>query len=112
DGHDLAGLRILIVEDQMLVAMDLEMIVAEARGIVVATTNSAREAFAALDRERPDLAILDVSLGETSSEPIAVRLAERGIPFMFATGYADSGAIPSRFKDVPIVRKPYEGATI
>lgn len=109
---DLSGLRILIVEDQMLVAMDLELIIADANGEVVATAGSAREALAALDKVRPDIAILDVNLGDTTSEPVAARLEAEGIPFMFATGYGDGGAIPERFSHVTIVRKPYEGRTI
>lgn len=96
----------------MLVAMDLEMIIAGAQGTVVATASSAREAFAALDRERPHVAILDVNLGDATSEPIAARLAREAIPFMFATGYGDGGAIPGGFSGVPIVRKPYEGSSI
>ena len=109
---DLSGVRILVVEDQMLVAMDLELILEQANGTVIATANSPREAFAALDRERPDLAILDVNLGDATSEPIARRLAGEGIPFMFATGYGEGGAIPQAFSDVPTVRKPYEASAI
>lgn len=109
---DLDGMRILIVEDQMLVAMDLEQIIEQANGVVLATANSPREAFAALDRERPDLAILDVNLGDVTSEPIARRLTEEQIPFMFATGYGDGGAIPQAYAETPTVRKPYEASAI
>ncbi len=109
---DLNGMRILIVEDQMLVAMDLEQIIEQANGVVLATANSPREAFGALDRDRPDLAILDVNLGDATSEPIARRLAGDGIPFMFATGYGEGGAIPQAYADTPIVRKPYEASAI
>ncbi|MEO3388030.1 HWE histidine kinase domain-containing protein [Mesorhizobium sp. CAU 1741] len=112
DGGDLAGIRVLIVEDQLLVALDLEMIIEDAEGTVLATASSAREAFAALERERPHLAILDVNLGDTTSEPIAQRLVEQGIPFMFATGYGDGGVLPEQFSRVPVVSKPYEASAI
>lgn len=109
---DLSGARVLIVEDQLLVAMDLETIIEDAKATVMATASSAREAISVLDRELPDVAILDVNLGETSSEVVAQRLSERGVPFMFATGYSDGGAIPAQFSNVPVVRKPYEAMAI
>lgn len=46
------------------------------------------------------------------SFPLAQALKERGIPFVFATGYADSSQIPGKFADVPVVRKPYNGAEL
>ncbi|PZQ47303.1 MAG: signal transduction histidine kinase [Rhodovulum sulfidophilum] len=102
-----AGLRVLVVEDQLLIAMELEQILEDLGHEVLATATSPSEALAVLAGARPDVAILDVNLGDATSEPIAEALAGRGVPFLFATGYADGGAIPERFRSVPAVRKPY-----
>lgn len=107
-----ATVSILIVEDQMLIALDLEQILDEAGFAVAATAGSAREALAWLERNGPDAAILDVNLGDETSEAVADALQARNIPFMFATGYGEAGAIPHRFSAVPTVRKPYAAETI
>ena len=60
----------------------------------------------------PDVAILDVNLGAETSLPVAEELTRRGVPFVFATGYADTTMIPPAFKSVTIVRKPYEAAAL
>jgi len=60
-----------------------------------------------LDSETPTLAILDVNLGEETSLPVAERLADLGVPFLFATGYGEQLDLPDRFAAVPIAQKPY-----
>ena len=60
----------------------------------------------------PDLAVLDFNLGGATSEAIAEILEARGVPFVFATGYADNVMIPARFRHVPVVRKPINGAAL
>ena len=110
-GIDLAGKRALIVEDQMLIALDLEQILEDAGLKVIATVTSPTEAFASLDKDLPDVAILDVNLGDGNSEPIGHALRQRGVPFIFATGYGDAG-IGDDFADIPVVRKPYSRESI
>ncbi|MGE0664915.1 MAG: HWE histidine kinase domain-containing protein [Sphingomonadales bacterium] len=111
-GADLGGARVLVVEDQMLIAMDLESILlAQGAGEVVATS-SAADALVRLQGFVPDAAVLDVNLGTGTSEPVADELVRRGIPFAFATGYGDRTIIPERFAAIPVVRKPYEAASI
>lgn len=107
----LAGIRTLIVEDQMLIALDLEQILEDAGLEVLATVTSSAEALAYLERNLPDLAVLDVNLGDGNSEPIAHALRARNIPFIFATGYGDDG-IARTLADVPVVRKPYSREAI
>jgi len=58
------------------------------------------------------VAVLDVNLGDGTSETIARHLQEIGVPFIFATGYGDGGIIPDDFSGVPVVRKPYEREVI
>ena len=112
-GVNLSGKRVLLLEDQMLIAMDLEQILEEAGVTVVATLTSSRDAIAYLSsNDIPDAAILDVNLGEETSEQVAEQLLSRGVPFLFATGYGDGGAIAGTFPEVPVVRKPYARETI
>jgi light-regulated signal transduction histidine kinase (bacteriophytochrome)/CheY-like chemotaxis protein len=107
----LADLELLLVEDQMLIAADVEAMLADHGIDKVTTTPSAADAFRRLKEFTPDFAILDVNLGSGTSLPIAEELLRRDIPFVFATGYSDRSIIPSSFS-APVVRKPYEAATL
>jgi CheY-like chemotaxis protein len=104
----LAGTKALIVEDQMLIAMDLEQMLDTIGISEIVTTNSTREALERLGTFNPDIAILDVNLGGETSEAIADELDRRKIPFLFATGYGEQSIIPARFSSKSIVRKPYD----
>lgn len=108
DNLDLAGMTALIVEDQLLIAIDLEQILEDVGVIVLNTLTSSRDALEFLAGSAPDFAILDINLGHETSEPIARLLAERGTPFLFATGYGDDGTIPDDLAAVPVARKPFE----
>jgi len=106
------NLSLLLVEDQMLIAMDVEDMLA-AKGILkVSTAGSAIDALKRLKSFSPDVAVLDVNLGTGTSMPVAEELTRREIPFVFATGYGDTSIISDSFADVPIVRKPYEGEVL
>ena len=108
----LAGQRVLLVEDQYVIALDAEQILKEsgAEDVLIAATPA--EAERALTAARPDIAVLDVNLGRFTSVSIARRLRELGVRFIFATGYGDSRMIPDDFQDVPVVRKPYSAAAL
>ena len=105
NGHGgVEGLRLLIVEDATLLALELEAGLVEAGATIVGTAGDVDEAMG--HAEAPlDAAVLDVNLGGKLVTPVAERLAARGVPFVFATGYGERGA-PGGF-DAPIVRKPY-----
>jgi light-regulated signal transduction histidine kinase (bacteriophytochrome)/ActR/RegA family two-component response regulator len=103
------GLSVLMVEDQLLIAMDVQTMLAS-EGASVETASSVKEAMHSLSIIRPDVAILDINLGNGSSLPVAHALMAEGIPFVFATGYGENGLIPASLADVPIVRKPYDVA--
>lgn len=98
------GLRLLIVEDATLLALELEAGLVEAGATIVGTAGDVDEALG-LAEATLDAAVLDVNLGGKLVVPVAQRLAARGIPFVFATGYGERGA-PGGFS-APIVRKPY-----
>jgi CheY-like chemotaxis protein len=99
------------VEDQMLIAADVEAMLADHGITKVTTAPSVAEAMRRLKMFTPNVAILDVNLGAGTSLPIAEELANRGVPFVFATGYSDRSIIPPHLA-APIVRKPYEAATL
>ncbi|HLH90468.1 MAG TPA: response regulator [Xanthobacteraceae bacterium] len=99
--------RILVVEDEMLIAMLVEDWLAELKCETVGPTGSAAEALALIEDGELDGAILDVSLDGHDSFPIADALRVRNVPFVFATGHG-FGHIAERFKDAPTLTKPYD----
>ncbi|NML11917.1 GAF domain-containing protein [Sphingobium sp. AR-3-1] len=107
----LKGRTVLLVEDNMIIAMDGEDALRDlgAEVMTAASVGRAREAIAI---QPVDLAVLDFNLGHETSLPIADMLAERSIPFIFATGYGDGLELPARFKGVTLLKKPYSGATL
>ncbi|UOK69750.1 HWE histidine kinase domain-containing protein [Ancylobacter polymorphus] len=104
----LSELGVLLVEDQMLIAMDVEMMLNDAGIDNVVTAPSAAEALRRLQDFTPDVAVLDVNLGAGTSAPVAQELQRLGVPFLFATGYGDRSMIPAGCESVPVLPKPYE----
>ncbi len=102
------GLEVLLVEDQMLIAMDAEAMLAEAGAGSVTASASVKDGLARLDETAPDVAVLDLNLGRETSIGLALELERRGIPFVFATGYGEGPLIPAGMEAVPVVRKPYD----
>lgn len=98
--------KILLVEDEALIAMMLEDIIVELGYDMACHADSVPAAAEALDTGRFDAAILDVNLGGERVWPIAERLQDAGIPFLLSTGASDNDT-PARFADVPTARKPY-----
>jgi CheY-like chemotaxis protein len=109
------GLNILLVEEEALIAMDIEQLCYDLGAATVETVNSeAKPCPEALDSAGAnarmlgfDAAILDAKVGEGCTTDLARRLKEHGIPFVFATGYTSGDAIFEEFPDVPVVSKPY-----
>jgi len=107
-GGRLAGepFRLLLVEDEALIALMLEDMV---EGLGCAVTAVAPRVALGLSMAEAgdfDLAILDVNVAGENVEPVAERLAAKGVPFVFATGYGEAG-VPLRFRDRPVVAKPF-----
>jgi len=100
----IAGLKVLIVEDSLLLALELEAGLEDAGVVVVGCAAELSEALAMVEMDF-DVAVLDADLNGQSVAPVAELLRTMGRPFVFATGYADKAA-PMGF-DAPIVRKPY-----
>ncbi|MBA5804623.1 HWE histidine kinase domain-containing protein [Rhizobium changzhiense] len=112
DDQPLAGLNVLLVENNLIIAMDGEDILRRL-GADVATAPSVTEAMEILAGQSFDLALLDVNLGDETSFGIADRLAADGVPFVFATGYGEGIAQANSHSDAPVLQKPYtmEGVT-
>jgi CheY-like chemotaxis protein len=100
------GLRILIVEDALLLALELEAGLQEAGAVIAGSAADLEEAMRMVDLPL-DAAVLDANLNGVSVLPVAQALAARGVPFVFATGYGDSKMAPQGF-DAPVIRKPYD----
>ncbi|WDY56121.1 HWE histidine kinase domain-containing protein [Pseudomonas sp. PSKL.D1] len=109
---DLSQLRVMILEDQLVIAVGLEQILADAHIEQVHTACSEDEAIRLLNTQPLDVAVLDVNLGTGNSLGVADELARRNIPFVFATGYGDSLCIPAHLQHVQVVRKPYDAGCI
>jgi len=101
------GRRIMIVEDEALVAMILEDQLEELGLSIVATCANVADAMGAIDKNTPDAAILDVNLGGQLVYPVADRLIDRGIPFVFVTGYGRE-SIDRRYASIQVLEKPVE----
>jgi PAS domain S-box-containing protein len=103
---DLKGARVLIVEDAVLLAMELENGLSDAGAKVIGPAYELEEAMGLLDQPI-DAAVLDANLNGHSVRPVAEALARRKVPFVFATGYGEAGGAPGGF-DAPVIRKPYD----
>lgn len=106
----LTGRRCLVLDDEFLIALDIQQIL-ETAGAEVLCTGTAADALAAVrDGSRFDLAVLDVKLGgpAQTSLSVAAMLAEKRVPFVFLTGMRRDEMHRSRYPDAPVVEKPYE----
>ena len=107
NGSDvLQGRRILIVEDEMLVAMELEQMLAEHGCEILGPASTIDRALALLQRQRPDAAVLDVNLNGTTVAPVAAALREQHVPFVLATGYGGNQAMQPELRGAPRLDKP------
>jgi two-component SAPR family response regulator len=106
------GRRILLVEDDYLIATELARFFSSRGATVIGPAGTVSAALRLLERtEEVDLAMIDMNLRGEMAFPIADKLQERGIRFAFATGY-DEDAIPSRYRAVPRCEKPVSPARI
>ena len=102
----LTGLRVLVVEDEMMVSMLIEDMLAELGCDVVGPASRLEEAMKIAREADLDCAVLDVNLGGHPIFPLADLLRERGAPFAFATGYGDAG-LREVDRGSPVLQKPF-----
>jgi light-regulated signal transduction histidine kinase (bacteriophytochrome)/CheY-like chemotaxis protein len=108
----LRGKDVLLVEDSLIIALDAEDLLDRLGAGSVLTESTAVGAIAAIETKRPDIAILDINLGDHDSVPIANRLAELGVPYIFATGYGEQSQLPNQHKSRSVLQKPYTLASL
>lgn len=102
-----SALKVLVVEDEALIAMMIEDILIELGHSIVATAGRFDAALDHASKRTFDLAVLDLNLNGERTDAIAGALRARGIPFVFATGYGSAG-VQDEWRDVPIVQKPFQ----
>ena len=98
-------LKVLVVEDESIVALDIENMLEEIGCKVVASVPRLVKALYLASSLDIDLAVLDINLAGEVVYPLAFRLADRGIPFVFSTGYS-TATLPPELRDRPLVKKP------
>jgi PAS domain S-box-containing protein len=99
--------RVLLVEDEALVAMMIQETLAEFGFQVIGPISTASEALASARDSPLDAAVLDINLGDGMVYTVAEILHKRGVPFVFVTGY-DADSVDARFAGVPVLQKPIE----
>lgn len=110
----IAGAHCLVLDDEFLIALDIQQILEAAGAASAICVANAEDALATLHGERAfDLAVLDLKLGGSAhSLTVAAALAARGTPFIFLTGMSCDDALLRGFPDVPVVEKPYHASSL
>lgn len=106
--NGIAGLRLLVVEDEMLIAMTIEDVLTDLGCVVIGPAGSVAQALQILnDGQQIDGAILDLNLKGEQALPVAAVLQKRGTPFFFLTGYGSAGLDQTQFS-APVLPKPFD----
>jgi CheY-like chemotaxis protein len=103
--------RVLIVEDEMFVAILLEDMLSELGYKVAGMASRVANALPLVDALDFDFAILDVNLAGEMSFPVADLLAEKGVPYLFSTGYGRPGIVPAH-AHCPVLSKPFSSGDL
>ena len=111
ESADLTGLKILVVEDEMLVSMLVEDMLTDFGCFVVGPAADIAEATALALAGGFDAALLDVNLGGKPIFPVADLLRDMGVPFVFASGYGEAGIEPGH-RGAPVLQKPFREADL
>jgi CheY-like chemotaxis protein len=109
EGVELTGCRVLVVEDEFLLAMELETLLEQRGCTVLGPVPSVGQALAMLDRGQPEAALLDVNLKGERATPLAAALQDRGVPFVLITGYSESQLSEPELRQAPRLDKPVNG---
>ena len=108
----LQGRRVLVIEDESLVAMLLETILDDMGCSVIGPESNIDDGLrSAMGEASLDAALLDVNVAGQEVFPIAEALKARGVPFVFSTGYGESG-LPEHWRGNPTIQKPFTEAAI
>jgi CheY-like chemotaxis protein len=102
----LEGLSVLVVEDEAPIALQLEDMLVELGCTVVGPASRVAQALQLLNDEEVDAAVLDVNIAGELVYPVADELTNRGLPYIFATGYGASG-LTETYRGRPVLEKPF-----
>lgn len=102
--------KVLLVEDNLLIAMDGEDALRRLGARDISVCANVRSALDAMEREDFEFALLDINLGTETSLPVASKLRELGIPFIFASGYGENSVLPEEMRNELVLAKPYDMA--
>jgi DNA-binding NtrC family response regulator len=105
------GKRILVIEDEFLVGLEIRSVLTEAGFGVVGPAATVQEALRHISQADFDVALVDANLGGCSVEGVAAALADRGTPFALLTGYSRKG-LPPQLADAPLIEKPFDARTV
>ena len=103
----LSGRRVLVVEDEMLVLMMIEDMLADLGCKSVASAAAVDKALALIRAQVFDVALLDVNLNGSDSHPVAEALSARGVPFVYSTGNTGQ-SLRDGYSDRPVLKKPFK----
>jgi len=106
-GNPFRGRRVLVVEDQALVALEIVDALEELECEPVGPVGSVEAALARAGSERLDAAVLDVDLRGSNVQPVAELLEARGVPFLYSTGFGEERALAAARAERPVLRKPF-----
>ncbi|WP_216361233.1 response regulator [Caulobacter mirabilis] len=110
-GQSLTGLRVLVVEDEMLVSMLVEDMLADFGCAVVGPAPDFDRALDLANSADIDAALLDVNVAGQAVFPVADALKARGVPYAFASGYGQAG-LSEEHQDAPVLQKPFRQADL
>ena len=102
-----SGKRILVVEDELMIRMLLQDMLADLGHTLAGEAGGIEEALKLAKQSEFDVAILDVNLNGQPISPVVEVLIARGLPFVFATGYGQRG-VPEPYRTTPTLQKPFQ----
>ena len=108
---ELQGLRVLVVEDEFLVSMDIQLMLGRLGCAVVGACGELGTALRAAETQKIDVALLDINIRGQPVTPVADALAARAVPFVFCTGYRRD-QLTARYPTAPRVMKPFQIAEL
>jgi CheY-like chemotaxis protein len=106
-----AGKRVLVVEDELMIRMLLQDMLADLGCELAGEAGRIDEALTLAKQSEFDVAILDVNLNGQPISPVVEVLIERGLPFVFATGYGQRG-VPEAYRKTPTLQKPFQAEAL
>ena len=106
DNSTLAGRRVLVVEDELLVAMDVEDLLEGLGCEVLESASTVEQALQRIADQAPEVVILDLNLNGQPTLPVAEALWTAGIPFIVVTGYVETMHLEPALRGAPLLQKP------